>query len=277
MINSAVKRWFLHSILLLTILFMLAPLLIVVVNSFNASAYNAWPPPGFTLSWYRRVIANTAFQHGLINSLFTGITSTIVVLITGLPIARALTQLKGKSVILYGAAVFSPLIVPRVAIGFALFTLFISAASMAGIHLYGSFIGLVLAHSIVMLPFVVTILMASLRDLDPIEEEAARDLGATPLQSFRLAVLPQLQGALVISALLAFITSFDEVEMTLFLVKPSVSTLPVALYHYMDQYQDPSIAALSTLLIAFTFLLALIAPFVVKGKTLLRMMTSGQS
>ena len=277
MAQSVVKIWLLRLILALTLLFMLAPLLIVVVNSFNTSAYNAWPPQGFTLEWYRKVLANPVFQTGMLNSLVIGVISTFLVLILGLPIAWALARMRVRGFTTLRAMVFSPLIVPRVAIGFSLFVLFVGLGSATGFRLYGTFSGLILAHSIVMLPFVVTILVASLGEVDPIIEEAAFDLGATPLQAFRLAILPQIKGALIISAILAFITSFDEVEMTLFIVKPAVNTLPVEMYHYMDQYQDPSVAAISTLLIVFTLLIALIIPFMVKGKDLLHMTTSGRS
>lgn len=277
MVESAIKRWMLHIILALILLFMLAPILIVIINSFNASAFNVWPPQDFTLDWYRKVLNDEGFQKGMLNSMIIGMVSTTVVLLLGLPIAWALTRFKAKGFAAVRLAIFSPLVVPRVAIGFAVFVLFVTLGTATGLRLYGTYTGIILAHSMVMLPFVVTILVASLGEVDPIVEEAARDLGATPLQTFFLSVLPQIKGALIIAGILAFITSFDEVEMTLFIVKPAVNTLPIELYHHLDQYQDPSIAAISTLLIAFTFLLAFVIPFMAKGNELLRMMTSGRS
>jgi putative spermidine/putrescine transport system permease protein len=270
--DSLFERIALQGILLLVILFMLAPILIVVVNSFNSSPFNAWPPQGFTLDWYSRVLANPAFQLGAYNSLVIGVSSTVLVLAVGMPIAYAMARFRITGLAALKSVLFAPLIIPRVAIGFAMFALCITV----GHGLYGSLLAIILAHSVLMLPFVVTILLASFGEVDPIAEEAARDLGATPMQAFRLATLPQISGALVVSAVFSFITSFDEVETTLFLAKPQSTTLPVEMYHYLEQYQDPTIAALSTLLIAFTILILLVVPFVVRGSALMKLMGGGR-
>jgi putative spermidine/putrescine transport system permease protein len=259
----------LHLILALVIVFMLAPILIVVVNSFNSSAYNAWPPTGLTLEWYRRVLAHSGFRRGMTNSLIVGLSSTALVLALGTPIAYALARVRLRGLRVVKSVLFAPLVVPRVAIGFSLFVLCLSLAR----GLYGSLAALVVAHSILMLPFAVAVLAASFGELDPIVEEAARDLGAGPLETFGHVVLPQIRGAMAISAVFSFITSFDEVETTIFLVKPAVNTLPVEMYHYLEQYQDPTLAALSTLLILFTLVLALVLPFVTSGKALLRLIS----
>ena len=270
--DSALKTWALRLTLIAVVAFMLAPILIVVVNSFNTSPHSAWPPQGFTLDWYRHVLANPQFRAGAVNSLIIGVISTLLVLVLGTPIAYALARYRMRGMAALRATLFAPLVVPRVAIGFALFVLFI----VAGRGLYGSFTGVILAHAILMLPFVVAILTASFGEVDPIVEEAARDLGATPLTAFRRVVLPQIGGALLVSGIFAFITSFDEVETTIFIVRPAVNTLPVAMYHHLEQYQDPTLAALSTLLIVFTFVIVLIVPFAVRGNALLKMMGSGR-
>ncbi|SDI29507.1 ABC transporter permease [Alloyangia pacifica] len=270
--DSALKLWALRLLLVAVVLFMMAPIGIVIVNSFNASAFNAWPPTGFTLDWYAKVLSDPNFRAGAVNSLIVGVASTVLVLLLGMPIAYALARFRMRGAGLLRATLFAPLVVPRVAIGFALFVLFV----VVGGGLYGSYLGITLAHAILMLPFVVTILASTIGEIDPLLEEAARDLGATPLQAFRRAVLPQLGGALVVSGIFAFITSFDEVETTIFIVKPAVNTLPVEMYHYMEQYQDPTLAALSTLLILFTLLIALVVPFAVRGNVLLKMMGSGR-
>lgn len=270
--DSALKTWSLRLALIAVVMFMLAPIIIVIINSFNASPYNAWPPEGFTLEWYRRAVGDPKFQAGAINSLLIGVLSTVLVLALGTPISYALARYRVRGLPALRSVLFAPLVVPRVAIGFALFALFIASAS----GLYGTFTGVVLAHAILMLPFVVAILTASFGEVDPIVEEAARDLGASPLQAFRRAVLPQMRGAMLVSGIFAFITSFDEVETTIFIVKPAVNTLPVEMYFYLEQYQDPTLAALSTLLIVFTFIVVLIVPFAVRGNALLKMMGSGR-
>lgn len=270
--ESALKQWVLRIVLAAVIVFMLAPILIVIVNSFNASPYNAWPPTGFTLEWYERVLSHPQFRSGAINSLIVGVISTALVLCLGTPIAYALTRYRVFGLSALRAVLFAPLVVPRVAIGFALFVLFI----VTGAGLYGTYTGIILAHAILMLPFVVAILASSFGEVDPIVEEAARDLGASPLGAFFKTVLPQIKGALLVAGIFAFITSFDEVETTIFIVKPDVNTLPVEMYLFLEQYQDPTLAALSTLLILFTFLVVLIVPFAVRGSTLLKLMGSGR-
>lgn len=273
---SPLKRWSLNTLLVLVLAFMLAPILIVFVNSFNTSPFNAWPPQGFTLDWYRKVLANPSFQRGMLNSLLIGTVATVIVLALGTPLAYGLARMRIPGLAAFKSVLFSPLIVPRVAIGFAMFVLYVSLGSLTGIRPYGTFWGVVLAHCVLMLPFVVAILAASFGEVDPIVEEAARDLGATPLQAYRLAVLPQIRGALLVSGIFAFITSFDEVETTLFIVRPAINTLPVEMYNYLEQYQDPAIAALSALLIGFTFLVVLAVPFFVRGGELFRMFASGR-
>lgn len=260
----------LNAILVVVLLFMAAPILIVVVNSFNASSFNVWPPTGFTFAWYERALSLPAFNRGLVNSLITGAASTALALALGTPIAYALARFRFRGQDLVRAVLFGPMIVPRVAIGFALFVLFLATRS----GLYGTTSGIVLGHTILMLPFVVAVLAANLGEVDPVVEEAARDLGAGPVKAFRLTVLPQIRAGLVVAGLLAFITSFDEVETTIFVTKPAANTLPIEMYLYLDQYQDPTLAALSTLLIAFSLLLVL-AALVISGCGALRYVAGG--
>lgn len=243
----------LRLILGAVLVFMAAPILIVVVNSFNASPFNVWPPSGFTLEWYHKALTMPEFQRGFVNSVIAGILSTLIVLLVGTPLSYAIVRIAFRGKSLLRGILLGPLVIPRIAIGFALFVLYIATGS----GLYGTMFGVVLGHALLMLPFVVSVLVANLGEVDPIVEEAARDLGAGPVRAFILVVLPQIRPGLIVSGLLAFITSFDEVETTIFLVKPVVNTLPIEMYLYLDQNQDPTLAALSTLLIALSMLLVL--------------------
>jgi putative spermidine/putrescine transport system permease protein len=256
----------LKAFLVAVLVFMAAPIVIVVINSFNASPFNQWPPTGLTLSWYARALGYAPFQRGVINSLWTGALSTALVLALGAPLAYALARLRFEGQAALRAVLFGPLVVPRVAIGFALFVLLLATRS----GLYGTMAGIVLGHGVLMLPFVVAILVANLGEVDPALEEAARDLGAGPIQAFRLAVLPQMRPGLLVASLFAFITSFDEVETSIFLARPAVNTLPIEMYLYLDQYQDPTLAAVSTILIALSLVVVLIGAVFVRGRTLLR-------
>jgi putative spermidine/putrescine transport system permease protein len=212
-----------HTVLTAVLVFMAAPSVIVVINAFNPSPFSIWPPTGFTLAWFQRGLSNAPFQHGVVNAVVIAVWTSLLVLLVGTPIAYALSRFAFRGKLLLRGLIAGPLVIPRVATGFALFVLYLLTRS----GLYGTIRGMVLGHAILTLPFVVAILTANLGEIDPIVEEAARDLGATPLKAFRLAVLPQLRGGLIAAGLFAFITSFDEVETSLFIAKPAVNTLPI--------------------------------------------------
>lgn len=244
------------------LVFMAAPLVIVVVNAFNSSPYSEWPPKGLSLHWFDVVFSYSPFRTGFVNSLVVGVSATAIALVTGAMAAYALVRHRIRGGRAIRLSYFAPLTVPRVAIGFALFALFISTHS----NLYGTVGGLVLAHSLLVLPFVVTIFAATIGGIDPALEEAARDLGASPARTFVKVTLPQMRTGLVVAALFAFITSFDELETSIFLVRPSNNTLPVTMFLYLEQQQTPALAALSTLLIAFTLALILLPlPLLLRG------------
>jgi putative spermidine/putrescine transport system permease protein len=244
------------------LVFMAAPLVIVVVNSFNKSPYSQWPPEGFSTEWYKRVFEHTPFYEGLYNSLKVAGAATVISLVLGATAAYALTRYRIRGRALIEAAYFGPLTVPRVAIGFSLFALYISWHT----NLYGTLRGLVVAHVLLALPFAVAIFVSTIGSIDPVYEEAARDLGAGRVKTFVKVTLPQMQTGLIVAALFAFITSFDELEMSIFLVRPETNTLPVTMFFYLEQEQTPALAALSTLLIGVTLVLVLLGlPLLVRG------------
>lgn len=252
----------LYVVFALVLVFMAAPLVIVVVNSFNVSAYSEWPPAGFSTKWYSAVLAYQPFASGFEISVLVGAGATLVSLIVGAMAAFALVRFPIRGSRIVQTLYFAPLTVPRVAIGFALFSLFIATGS----HLYGTLQGLVLAHTLVVLPFVITIFVSNLVGIDPVYEEAARDLGASRLRVFWSITLPQMRTGFIVAALFAFVTSFDELEMSIFLVRPQVQTLPISMFFYLEQQQTPTLAALSTLLIALAVGLVLVAlPFLLRG------------
>lgn len=235
----------------LVIAFMLAPIVFVVINSFNASPLSPFPPQGFSLRWYETALSHEAFRAGFVTSALVGLMSTALALLVGVPAAYALVRYRPRGAGLWRGLLFAPLMTPRVTLGFAAFVLIISIAR----PLYGTLLALALVHAVLIVPFVISIVSANLVLLDRTLEEAARDLGATPLQAFLRITLPQMRIGLAVSAVFAFITSFDELETSIFLLRPPHTTLPVQMFIYMEQWQNPTLAALSTMLIAGTFLL----------------------
>ncbi|MHB8620020.1 MAG: ABC transporter permease [Chloroflexota bacterium] len=242
----------LFAFLGLVMIFMLAPIAIVVVDSFNSVAYGTWPPPSFSLRWYGRLFRQGGFGIAAVHSLEVGVVATAVALLVGTLASLALVRYRfpGRGAI--HSFLLAPMIVPKVSLGLAAFILFLR------LHIYGSLFSLMLGHVVITLPFVVTLVSAGLLRVNRTLEEAAMDLGASAWQAFLKATLPQIRRSLAVAAIFSFVISFDEVDASIFMVNPRNTTLPIAMYIYMQKYQDPTLAALSTILVGATLVLALV-------------------
>ncbi|MDB4894674.1 MAG: spermidine/putrescine transporter permease [Firmicutes bacterium] len=250
--RMAGRHWALAIFTAAALLFILAPVLIVVINSFNGVAYSVFPPKGFSLQWYANLAKQTSFYGAAVRSVVVAVLSTILAVIAGTMASIVLIRHKLVGANLIKSFFLSPIVLPKMVLGVALFMLFIR------IGLFGGLTGLVISHALVSLPFVMAIVSANLQGLDITLEEAAMDLGAGPLRTFFKVVLPQIRVGLMVSALFAFIISFDQVETSLFLVRGDNTTLPIEMYLYLEKWQDPTIAALSTLLILFSVVLVVL-------------------
>jgi putative spermidine/putrescine transport system permease protein len=251
--------------LFLVLAFMLSPLVFVVINSFNNSAFNSFPPEGLSLRWYEFVLSYVPFRDGMINSLIVATASTLIAVPAGMLAALALVRgsFRGKGAL--RAFFMSPLVMPKVAIGIAVFILLIR------LRLFGSLPSLIVVHAMLSLPFTIVLLTASLVGVNRTLEEAAMDLGAGQLRTFWRVTVPQIRAGLVVAAVFAFISSFDETEASVFLVRPANITLPIQMFLYVEQYQNPTLAALSTLLIALTVAIVVVAMRFVRGAELARL------
>ena len=239
-------------------LFMLAPLILVIVDSVNPSTYGTFPLTGITARWYEHVFSVPEFRSGLSNSLVVAVGATGIALFLGTPAAYGLTRYRFRGRELARSFLLLPIIVPAIVFGAALFLLYIR------IGLYGTLTGLILGHALLGVPFVVSIVAASLLTFSRDHEEAAMDLGANPLVTFLRVTVPSIRTGLVVAGLFAFVTSFDQVEVSLFLTRPKNNTLPIAMFNYEQNYQDPTLAAISTILIGFTVVLVLVAVSLLK-------------
>jgi len=238
--------------------YMLAPLAFVVVDSFNPSTYGEFPLAGFTLHWYTNAAAVPEFRTGLANSLVVAVGATVVAIVLGTLAAYGLARYRFRGREWARSFLLLPIIVPAIVFGAALFLLYIR------IGLYGTRTGLVLGHALLGLPFVMSIVAASLQTLGREYEEAAMDLGANPFVTFFRVTIPSIRPGLIVGALFAFVTSWDQVDVSLFLTRPRNNTLPIAMFNYEQNYQDPTLAALSTVLIGFAVILVLLAVSVLK-------------
>jgi putative spermidine/putrescine transport system permease protein len=243
----------LHRITIVTLfLFLLAPVLLVVPMSFSADAFLIWPPSGFSLRWYVALTRDTGLLEAARNSLLLAILVCAAALILAVPAALVLARgaFWGQAAIV--ALLSAPLLLPTIVLALALLIVFV------GYGLIGSWPGLLLAHLLVALPYAVRVLMTAVSTLPPAVEEAAASLGAAPWSVFRRVTLPLMLPGVAAATAIVFLVSFDEVVISLFVVGPQLTTLPVALFHYVESRTDPLVAAVSALLVVLTLAIVLI-------------------
>jgi len=231
--------------------FALMPLVIIIVSSFSSVAFGAWPPPGWSLRWYANLSEQTGLMDAVALSLLVALPTTFLTCVVGLCASIALVRHTFVGKRLVNGLSFAPIVVPKVALGFALFIYL----NRLGLFNLGP-LGLIAAHIVITLPFATTFLSAALVRADREVEAAAIDLGATPIRAFLRVGLPQIRSALTATALFVFIISFDEVDTSVFLIPLNEQTLPTWMFQYMQKYQDPTLAALSAILIAVSLLVA---------------------
>jgi putative spermidine/putrescine transport system permease protein len=226
--------------------FLLAPVLLVIPMSLSADNTLTWPPSGWSLRWFRALLAEPALVTAFANSALLATIVTVLSLAAGLPAALALSrsQFRGREAIT--TMLTLPLLLPSVVLGLALLIIFV------GRGLVGSWAGLMAAHLLVTLPYSVRVLMTAAATLPPSVEDAAASLGASPARVLWRVTLPLMGKGVVAAAAISFLISFDEVVISLFVVGPQLNTLPVALFHYVEARTDPLVAAVSALMILLT-------------------------
>ncbi|WP_314963710.1 ABC transporter permease [Bradyrhizobium cosmicum] len=240
-------------IVALILLFLALPIVVVFVLSFSSAAYLTFPPPAFGFRWYKAYFGDSDWLDATWLSLW--VAAAVVALSTtlGTLAAIGIVRLPRPIRIFTTALVLSPLVVPGIVIAIGVYYAF----SRYG--LVGSPMGIVLAHTCLAVPFVVTSVSASLAGIDPKLEHAALSLGATPGATLWQVTLPLIRPGVLVGALFAFITSFDEVIIALFLSGSGAVTLPRRMWDDLRFQLNPTIAAVSTLTIILTALLLAIA------------------
>ncbi|MGG5819494.1 ABC transporter permease [Falsiroseomonas sp. HW251] len=242
--------WLLRISALVTFVYLLGPLLVIVAASLSDTGYLAFPPQGLSLRWYRSALADARYVDGFLVSLRLGATVALISLVVGTSAAVALTRFRFPGRALIEAFFLSPLVLPGLVLAVAL-TLFFASNPI----LPPGMTRLVAAHLVVGVPLVLRVMLPVLKRVDQSVEEAAQNLGATPLQAFFLVTLPALRPGLFAAAALAFIFSFDEVEMALFVGSVREAPLTVVLYGAAQMAFDPTVAAVSSLLILLALVL----------------------
>ena len=236
-------------------LFLMLPLLVVFPISLSSAPYMQFPPPGYSMQWYARYLDDPQWIDATVRSLYIGAATAVLALALGVPLAFSLARGRFIGRTLLDRVALAPLVVPTIILSVGLYGLF------AKLKLIGEWYGLVLAHTVLALPFVVLVIVAGLRDFDRALEQAAEGLGASRAKTLLRITLPLLRPSLVSAGLLAFISSFDELVVALFLAGPNM-TLPKKMFDNILMEIDPTIAAVSVMqILLVSIVLVLIGRF----------------
>jgi putative spermidine/putrescine transport system permease protein len=230
----------------LTGLLLILPALVVVPMSLSDSPYLTFPPEGFSTRWFQRFLEDPAWQASTMASLRVAVLVTILSIVLGTAAALGLVRGRMPFKAAISGLVVAPLIVPYVIIGLSAYALALQ------LGLTETTLGFVLIHTAIAVPYVVINVTASLASFDRRLEQAALSLGAGPLSTFLRVTLPIIAPGIAAGAVFAFITSWDEVVISIFLSGPGMTTLPVRMWSGVRVQIDPTVAAVSTMLLLVT-------------------------
>jgi putative spermidine/putrescine transport system permease protein len=231
--------------------YLLLPLFFVTWLAFFAQEIPSFPPDGYSLKWFQAIPGNDRFVSGFILSMQVATVATLIGIALGVPAAVCLVRSKFAGREAVSSLLLLPLVVPGIVLGIALYVFHVEATILTDLPIIGSIGGLITGHVLIVIPWTVRLVTASLVGMDRSIEEAAQSLGADRLTTFRLITLPSILPGMVAAAMFGFISSFGNLEMSLFLVGPGRTTLPIAILQYLEWKIDPTIAAVSVLQIVF--------------------------
>lgn len=229
--------------------FLVLPLIAIVPLSFNSSPFLTYPMPGLSWRWYEEFMDSTRWRLSIYNTMVVGISAAILATVMGTlaSLSMARTRLPGRRVLM--ALIISPMVVPLVITALGMFFFFTK------LGLTNSLLGLIVAHTVLGIPFVVITVSATLQGFDFNLPRAAASLGASPMFAFRKVTLPIIAPGVIVGGLFAFATSFDEVVVAIFLVGPGQRTLPRQMFSGIRENLDPTIAAAASFMMLISVIL----------------------
>ena len=233
-------------------LVLVGPTVIIAIMSFSAGILLHFPPQGFSLHWYLEFLGNDTWTRAMSNSVRIGVTSAFAAAALGTVMALGLARGRSPLQGVCHNLVLGPLIVPPIVLAIGLYFMF------SRWHVTGTFSGLIAAHAMLGLPYVVLVVSSSLRTLDRSLEQAAYNLGAGPVRTFLRVTLPLMLPAILVGSLFAFITSWDDVIVAYFLSTPVTRTLPVVMWAATRESTNPTLAAVATFLSTVSTVLLLV-------------------
>lgn len=232
-----------------TLAYLVLPLVVIVGASLTTTSYLAFPPQGITLAWYEKLLEDPSYVAAFTTSTVLALAATAAAIVLAIPAALAVARYDFPGKATLSAVLMSPLVLPHIVLGAALLQF------GAYFGLTRSFLALLIGHTVIITPFVLRSVLALLSPEQRNLEEASADLGAGPVQTFFLVVLPLIRPGVVTGGIFAFISSWINVELSIFNTTAQLNTIPVKLFNYVQYTIDPTIAAVS----AATILAAVVA------------------
>lgn len=231
------------AVSILVFSFLIVPILVVLPLSFSSGSFLTYPLPGLSLRWYEELLTNYKWVLALKNSAIVGVGSALLSTVLGISAAVAINNLPPGTRKLVNGLLIAPLIMPVIILAVALYLFF------SELNLIGTLTGMILAHTVIGTPYVVIAASAALQNFDMQLMRAASNLGASNWMAFRRVMLPAIRPALVAGSLFAFVASFDEIIIVLFLAGPGQTTLPVRLFEGIRDELTPVVIAAAVVMI----------------------------
>lgn len=226
--------------------FLIGPLVIIIGTSLSETSFLTFPPQGLSLKWYENIFEISAFRRTMVTSFILAVGGTALSMLIGIPAAYAMARYRYELPAFLGNIYVLPILIPEIVLGFSLMK---SVAVGADFPIMAA---LLVGHALLVLPYCVRVVGASLNAFDFSIEEAAVSLGCPRWKAFFTVVLPNVRAGIIAGFILAFITSLNDVSISIFLTGPGISTLPIQLLAHMEQFFDPTIASVSVLLMFVT-------------------------
>ncbi|MTH64294.1 ABC transporter permease [Paracoccus shanxieyensis] len=242
----------LRVFVIIALLWLIIPVLIIVPMSFSSARFLAFPPPGWSLRWYESYLGNPGWMAATRTSLIIAVSSSLIATVIGTAAAYALNMSQSRWVRNLQIVLLLPLVVPIVIIAVGVFLVY------AQVGLIATLTGLILANVMLGMPYVITSVLVGLRKFDPTQEMVARSLGMNRWRAFFTVVLPQIRPSVITGTLFAFISALDETVVAIFISGGDNQTLTKRMFTALRDEIDPTIAAISTMLTAISFLMVIL-------------------
>lgn len=256
--SEKINRIILIVVSVIIFLYLLAPIFVLVISSFNLSRYFEFPPTGFTLEWYQAFLESKEYQKAILISTQIAASAAVLGLLAGVPAAFALDRYNFRGNAFVQSLFLSPLMLPQIIWALGLIQLF-SMFQIGGRSILGSFPSIVLAHTVIILPYIIRMVLSSLKFVQSDLESAAMSLGANSIRTFFEITVPIILPGIFVGAVFGFMISFTDVVVSSFVAGSRYITYPVRMYSEIrTEGLDPLAVTVSAVVVIVIVLLALV-------------------